>query len=335
LIDVSIREDLGTSVENTCNREPLISVVIPAYNEATNIEKLFEGLKRELDVLQCYEVILVDDGSSDGTADLARRVASRLGLKASIIRLDVNSGKPRALLEGFSRSSGMYVGVIDADLQYDPKDLVAMVRNAKDKDYGYDAVFGERIDLSRDLVRKLVSLGAKILAKLFIREARKARDPTTEIYVVRREKLEKCLEAIRPRIKIGLEILIRCRLNRVSWIPVTIRPREGGESKFKLTWIPSYLLQILELTDYFTLRYIVGALVALPISILLWNYIGILAPFIGAAVKWIFIWRDIGLASTLAVKALATAIKVAEFAAWPVTALIELILIHMLRGTRI
>lgn len=333
LIDVSIREDLGTSVENTCDREPLISVIVPAYDEASNIEKLFKGLKKELEVLQCYEVILVDDGSSDGTADLARRVASRLGLRSSIIRLDVNSGKPRALLEGFSRSLGMYVGVIDADLQYDPKDLVAMVRNAID--HGYDAVFGERIDPSRDLVRKIVRLGAKILAKLLIRKAWKARDPTTEIYVIRREELERCLGAIRPRIKLGLEILVRCRLNRVSWIPVTIRPREGGESKFKFIWIPSYLWQILELTDYFTLRYIVGALAALPISILMWNYIGILAPFVGAAVKWIFIWRDIGLGSTLAVKALAIAIKIAEVAAWPVTALIELILIHLLRGTRI
>jgi dolichol-phosphate mannosyltransferase len=333
LINSGIGKDLRISVENTCNGEPLISVVVPAYNEASNIERLLEALKKELDMLQCYEVILVDDGSSDGTADLARSVASTLGLKASIIRLDVNSGKTRALLEGFSRSSGMYVGVIDADLQYDPRELVAMVGRAKD--YGYDAIFGERIDPSRDLVRKLVSLGAKILAKLLIREAWKARDPTTEIYVIRRDKLERCLGAIRPRIKLGLEILVRCRLNRVSWIPVTIRPREGGESKFKLIWIPSYLWQILELTDYFTLRYIVGALVALPISILLWNYIGILAPFVGAAVKWIFIWRDVGLVSTLAVKALATAIKVTEFAAWPVTALIELILIHMLRGIRI
>ncbi len=326
-------DDLRISIESICGERPVVSIVVPAYNEAPNVEKLFRNLKKELDVLQCYEVILVDDGSSDGTADLARLVVSRLGLKASIIRLGVNSGKSRALLEGFSRSLGMYVGVIDADLQYDPKDLVAMVRNALD--YGYDAVFGERIDPSRDLVRKLVSLGAKILAKLFIREARRARDPTTEIYVVRREKLEKCLGAIKPRIKLGLEILVRCRLNRVSWIPVTIRPREGGESKFKFTWIPSYLWQILGLTNYFTLRYIVGALVALPISILLWNYIGILAPFVGAAVRWIFIWRDIGLGSTLAVKALATAIKIAGFAAWPVTALMELILIHLLRGTRI
>jgi glycosyltransferase involved in cell wall biosynthesis len=114
---------------------PLVSLVVPAYNEASTIETLL----RRLDAVPFpHEVIVVDDGSNDGTADL---VAARDGVR--LIRRPCNAGKGAAVRDGIAATSGELVVIQDADLEYDPGDLPRLLEPMVE---GHaDAVYGTRL----------------------------------------------------------------------------------------------------------------------------------------------------------------------------------------------
>jgi glycosyltransferase involved in cell wall biosynthesis len=115
--------------------DPLVSIVVPAYNEAATIE---EVLGRLSTVPFRTEVIVVDDGSTDGTADLAAAVEG-----VRLIRRPRNAGKGAAVRDGIAVSSGAIVVIQDADLEYDPKDLVRLLEPLIE---GHaDAVYGTRL----------------------------------------------------------------------------------------------------------------------------------------------------------------------------------------------
>jgi glycosyltransferase involved in cell wall biosynthesis len=115
--------------------DPLVSVVVPAYNEAATIA---EVLRRLRGVPFRTEVIVVDDGSTDGTADL---VAAVDGVR--LIRRSKNAGKGAAVRDGIAASVGTIVLIQDADLEYDPKDLPKLLEPLLD---GHaDVVYGTRL----------------------------------------------------------------------------------------------------------------------------------------------------------------------------------------------
>jgi glycosyltransferase involved in cell wall biosynthesis len=99
--------------------DPLVSIVVPAYNEAATIEDV---LRRVSEVPFRREVIVVDDGSQDGTPEIVARVAAELdGVR--LVRRDANAGKGAAVRDGVAETTGDLVVIQDADLEYDPKDL--------------------------------------------------------------------------------------------------------------------------------------------------------------------------------------------------------------------
>lgn len=104
-----------------------LSVVVPCYNEGSVIERLAEELELVLERVDGdYEVILVDDGSSDDTLELMRQIgASRLGFR--YLALSRNFGKEAAMLAGLSQATGDAVAVMDADLQHPPELLLPML----------------------------------------------------------------------------------------------------------------------------------------------------------------------------------------------------------------
>ncbi|HEU4427075.1 MAG TPA: glycosyltransferase family 2 protein [Pilimelia sp.] len=138
--------------------EPVLSVVIPMFNEERVLPLLAARLRPVLDALgEPYEVVAVDDGSTDGTVRALH--AMRAGWPAlRVVRLRRNSGHQAALLAGLTRARGRYVVSIDADLQDPPETIPEMLTLARDEDL--DIVYGVRADRRSDSAFKRWTAGA-------------------------------------------------------------------------------------------------------------------------------------------------------------------------------
>jgi glycosyltransferase involved in cell wall biosynthesis len=118
--------------------DPLVSLIVPAFNEAANVEDVLE---RVLALPLRSEVIAVDDGSSDATPDILRRFGESHGI--TVVHHERNRGKGAAVRTGIARSTGDIVLIQDADMEYDPADVVDLIRPIVE---GYaDVVYGSRL----------------------------------------------------------------------------------------------------------------------------------------------------------------------------------------------
>ena len=143
----------------------MISVVIPAYNEEENIPILYEKLKKVLENLgEDYEIIFVDDGSTDRTYEILKEIAQK-NKKVKVIRFRRNFGQTAAMYAGFEHAKGDVIITMDADLQNDPEDIPKLLEKMKE---GYDIVSGWRKDRKDPfLSRKLPSMIANwIISKV-------------------------------------------------------------------------------------------------------------------------------------------------------------------------
>jgi len=139
----------------TGNEPRMLSIVVPAYNEAQSLPLLVEAVVPVLAALPgwTWELILVDDGSTDGTAELMRKLAaSRPGIRAVLLRS--NFGKSAALMAGFREANGEVVITLDADLQDDPQEIPAFLDTI---DEGYDLVSGWKKARNDPLEKRLAS----------------------------------------------------------------------------------------------------------------------------------------------------------------------------------
>lgn len=132
-----------------------ISVVIPLLNEEESIARLYESLTQVLESYgRPYEIVVVDDGSTDRSFPLLRQLA-REDQRLTIVRLRRNFGQTAAFAAGFARARGAVVVTMDADLQNDPRDIPKLMEKI---DEGYDIVSGWRKNRQdRLLDRKLPS----------------------------------------------------------------------------------------------------------------------------------------------------------------------------------
>ncbi|MBN2406465.1 MAG: glycosyltransferase family 2 protein [Elusimicrobia bacterium] len=139
----------------------MISVVIPVYNEEGNIEELFgrlrtvmEGAGRE------YEVIIADDGSTDGTGEVLRNLAAVHG-NLRVLRFNINYGQTAALSAGFESARGDIIITLDGDLQNNPEDIPALIEKLESEKL--DTVCGWRSPRRDSLSRRLVSWAANMI----------------------------------------------------------------------------------------------------------------------------------------------------------------------------
>ncbi len=143
----------------------MISVVIPAYNEEENIPILYQKLKKVLDNLkEDYEIIFVDDGSTDRTPEILEEIAQK-DKKVKVIRFRRNFGQTAAIYAGFEHATGDIIITMDADLQNDPEDIPKLLEKIRE---GYDIVSGWRKERKDPfLSRKLPSMIANwIISKV-------------------------------------------------------------------------------------------------------------------------------------------------------------------------
>jgi glycosyltransferase involved in cell wall biosynthesis len=138
-----------------------ISIVVPVYNEQESIEALHTAIRASLMPMGCsYEVIMVDDGSIDGSYKLLSGLASNHA-DLKIIRFRRNFGQTAAMAAGFDAASGNIIIPIDADLQNDPADIPRLVAKIRE---GYDVVSGWRRDRKDTFIsRKIPSMLANAL----------------------------------------------------------------------------------------------------------------------------------------------------------------------------
>jgi dolichol-phosphate mannosyltransferase len=210
---------------------PTLSVVVPTYREAANVPRLFERLVKTLDGLP-WEMVVVDDDSSDGTYDVAYAIARRDPRLRCIRRVN-RSGLAGAVIEGWLASSADFVAVIDGDLQHDERILPQMYA-ALANNQG-DLVIGTRIadktqpgGLSPSR-QKLSDLGKWFFSQV---AGVDISDPMSGFFMTRRE----IVAELAPKLSAdGFKILVDLILSRhgmkVVEVPYVFRPRTAGESK--------------------------------------------------------------------------------------------------------
>jgi glycosyltransferase involved in cell wall biosynthesis len=120
---------------------PKYSIVIPLHNEQENVTDLYDRLKAVMEANgESFEMVLVDDGSSDETFHLLRQIAG-VDSRVTVVRLRRNFGQTSALAAGFDHARGEYIIAMDGDLQHDPSDIPLFIEKISE---GYDIVSGWR-----------------------------------------------------------------------------------------------------------------------------------------------------------------------------------------------
>jgi glycosyltransferase involved in cell wall biosynthesis len=202
----------------------LLSVVIPAYNEEPNVEACYRELVEALEPLgRPFEVVFIDDGSTDGTFDVLAGLVVR-DRRLRVVRLRRNAGQTAALDAGFHASRGATVVTMDADLQNDPRDIPAVLAPLAT----CDAVCGWRVDRQDPWARRVASRVANAVRAGVTGD--RIHDTGCMLKAFRREAIEKLrLYRGMHRFLPALLLLEGCRIVEV---PVRHRPRRAGRSKY-------------------------------------------------------------------------------------------------------
>jgi len=224
-----------------------LSIVIPVYNEDESIKKLYNSLEKVLPCLNInYEVILIDDGSTDCSYEELEKIHKK-NKCYKIIRFRRNFGQTSAISAGFHYSTGEVVITLDADLQNDPKDIPAILKKL---DEGYDIVSGWRKDRKdKAVTRRLPSVIAnKLISRLTrvylhdygctLKAYRKEVIDNVELY----GEMHRYIPAVASRIGA-----------KVAEIPVTHHSRKFGKSKYGVSRTMRVILDII--TIKFLLSY--------------------------------------------------------------------------------
>lgn len=270
--------------ETWADETPEISVVIPIYNEVQNVPLLMEELRPALESLgRTFEVILIDDGSLDGSyAEMVK--LHRQDRRVRVRRFRRNFGQTAAFAAGFDWARGEVVITMDADLQNDPADIPKLLAKI---DEGYDVVSGWRQDRWKE------GLGTLIARRLPSAAANRLISTTTGVHL---HDYGCALKAYRLEVVKGIRLygeLHRFIPAIASWmgvrvaeVPVNYRSRRFGQSKYGMGRIVRVLLDLL--TVRFLLSYATR-----PLHI--FGLLGLLAFALGTGIgiyltvmKWLY-----------------------------------------------
>lgn len=222
---------------------PSLSVIVPVLNEAESLEEHHRGLRTALGA--DTEIIYVDDGSTDGTADLLEILTRRDSLTLGL-RLRRNFGKSAALAAGFRRARGRVIAMMDGDLQEAPEDLPRLIAKLED---GCDLVGGWR-RRRRDAPARVWGSWLFNLLVSVLGGAR-VRDINCGLKVMRREVIEDLTLA--GGFHRFIPLLAQWRGFRTAEVEIDHRPRRHGRSRYRGDRILSGILDLIVIL--FLIRY--------------------------------------------------------------------------------
>lgn len=202
------------------------SIVIPVFNEEHNIEMLWVEIRTALSPLaRCWEVVFVDDGSTDGGLGILRELAEA-DSRIRVLRLRMNCGQSAALAAGFRAARGEVIVTLDSDLQNDPADITKLLAELE----GCDVVSGVRAERKDTWVRRASSDVANRVRRLV------TGDSITDIGCSLKAYRVDWLERIPwfNGMHRFLPALVQMEGGRVTQVVVRHRPRLHGRSKYSI-----------------------------------------------------------------------------------------------------
>lgn len=207
---------------------PWVSVVIPIKDEKDNLVPLVEQLAKVLTAeprsqAEAFELIFVDDGSTDGSSALLDQLASQHA-QLKVLHFDRNYGQTSAFDAGFRQAAGRLIVTLDGDLQFDPADILKLLPLAAD----YDLVCGWRKDRHDNIVRKLSSRIAFLFRHVVTGDP--IHDTGCSLKVFRREVVDRI--TLFEGMHRFFPALARMHGFTVTEVPVRHFPRAHGASKY-------------------------------------------------------------------------------------------------------
>ncbi len=215
-----------------------VSLIVPVFNEAGNLSRLQEAICRALEPAEIpFEVLYVDDGSTDGSSEELVGLAKADG-RVRVVQFVRNYGQTAALTAGIRNARHDVLVTLDADLQNDPADIPAMLALL---DEGYDVVCGWRRDrkdpfLTRTLPSKMANGLISRLSKVHLH------DYGCTLRVYKKEYIDHI--PLYGEMHRFIPIYVTWAGARLVEVPVQHHPRTHGESKYGLSRIPKVLLDL-------------------------------------------------------------------------------------------
>ena len=207
-------------------KKPELSIVIPVYNERENLILLEEKLATELEKLNySYEIILIDDGSIDGSAHLIESM-QKYNPRIRLIQFGHNHGQSAAFAAGFKAAKGKILITLDADLQNNPADIPLLLEKMEE----YDVVCGWRHKRNDPWIKRVSSkIGNAVRNKL---SNEQIADTGCSLKAFRRE----CFDNVKPfnGMHRFFPTLMKMEGFRVSQVKVSHHPRLHGISKYNI-----------------------------------------------------------------------------------------------------
>ncbi|MEQ2224196.1 dolichol-P-mannose synthesis [Ilyodon furcidens] len=229
------------------------SVLLPTYNERENLPLIVWLLVKYFgENGYHYEIIVIDDGSPDGTLEVAEQLQKIYGEDKILLRpREKKLGLGTAYIHGMRHATGNFIIIMDADLSHHPKFIPQFIKKQKEGDY--DLVSGTRYQgdggvYGWDLRRKLISRGANFLTQVLLRPG--ASDLTGSFRLYKKKVLESLVErCVSKGYVFQMEMIVRARqLNyTIGEVPISFVDRVYGESKLGGNEIVSFVKGLLTL----------------------------------------------------------------------------------------
>lgn len=214
------------------------SIIIPTYNEKDNIKELIPKIKNEIGSCR-VEIIIVDDNSPDGTADMAQK------LGAKVLRRKHKLGLTSAVMHGVEKARGEWILIMDADLSHPPEMISKILTHCRE----YDIIIGSRnIDGGSvekwPVHRKVISKAAEKMAILTL--GLKVSDPMSGFFACRTSVLKKTRIKTRG-YKLLMNVLAYNKNLRIKEVPYIFRDRKYGQTKLGTGEYANYIWDLVSI----------------------------------------------------------------------------------------